>query len=89
MTAYERIRYLWTLAAGNGGLLMQERETLPSILDDAATGEMNRLHSGNLGVKPWDAYLAILQLDKNAVKQLKAERSICHPECGCSWYPES
>lgn len=82
VTAYERIRYLWTLAAGNGGLLMQERETLPSILDDAATGERNRLHSGNLGVKPWDAYLAILQLDKNDVKQLKAERSICHPECG-------
>ena len=76
VTAYERIRYLWTLAAGNGGLLMQERKKLPSILDDAATGERNRLHSGNLGVKPWDAYLAILQLDKNDVKQLKAERSI-------------
>ena len=82
VTAYERIRRLWALAAGNGGLLMQEREKLPSILDDAATGERNRLHFGNLGVKPWDAYLAILQLDKNDVKQLKAERSICHPECG-------
>lgn len=76
VTAYEKIRYLWTLAAGNGGLLMQEREKLPSILDDAATGERNRLHFGNLGVKPWDAYLAILQLDKDDVKQLKAERSI-------------
>ena len=27
-------------------------------------------------MKPWDAYLAILQLDKDDVKQLKAERSI-------------
>ena len=76
VTAYEKIRYLWTLAAGNGGLLMQERETLPSILDDAATGEKSKLRSGNTGVKPWDAYLAILQLDKDDVKQLKAERSI-------------
>lgn len=82
VTAYERIRRLWALAAGNGGLLMQEREKLPSILDDAATGEKSKLRSGNTGVKPWDAYLAILQLDKDDVKQLKAERSICHPECG-------
>ena len=76
VTAYERIRRLWALAAGNGGLLMQEREKLPSILDDAATGEKSKLRSGNTGVKPWDAYLAILQLDKNDVKQLKTERSI-------------
>ena len=76
VTAYETIRRLWTLAAGNGGLLMQEREKLPSILDDAATGEKSKLRFGNKGVKPWDAYLAILQLDKDDVKQLKAERSI-------------
>ena len=76
VTAYETIRRLWALAAGNGGLLMQEREKLPSILDDAATGEKNRLRSGKAGVKPWDAYLAILQLDKDDVKRLKAERSI-------------
>ncbi len=76
VTAYETIRRLWALAAGNGGLLMQEREKLPSILDDAATGEKSRLRSGNAGVKPWDAYLAILQLDKDDVKQLKVERSI-------------
>lgn len=76
VTAYERIHRLWALAAENGGLLMQEREKLPSILDDVATGEKSKLRSGNTGVKPWDAYLAILQLDKNDVKQLKAERSI-------------
>lgn len=76
VTAYETIQRLWTLAAGNGGLLMQEREKLPSLLDDAATGEKSKLCFGNKGVKPWDAYLAILQLDKDDVKQLKAERSI-------------
>ena len=76
VTAYETIRRLWTFAAGNGGLLMQEREKLPSVLDDAATGEKSKIRSGNKGVKPWDAYLAILQLDKDDVKQLQAERSI-------------
>ena len=55
---------------------MREHQQLPSILDDAATGGKSRLRAGNAGVKPWDAYLAILQLDKNDVKQLKAERSI-------------
>ena len=76
VTAYDTIRRLWKQAAGPGGLLMREHEQLPSILDDAATGEKSRLRAGNAGVKPWDAYLAILQLDKNDVKQLKAERSI-------------
>lgn len=76
VTAYETIRRLWAQAAGPGGLLMREHEQLPSILDDAATGDKSRLRAGNAGVKPWDAYLAILQLDKDDVKQLKAERSI-------------
>ena len=76
VTAYDTIRRLWAQAAGPGGLLMREHEQLPSILDDAATGEKSRLRAGNAGVKPWDAYLAILQLDKEGVKQLKAERSI-------------
>ncbi len=76
VTAYETIRRLWAQAASPGGLLMREHEQLPSILDDAATGEKSRLRAGSAGVKPWDAYLAILQLDKNDVKQLKAERSI-------------
>ncbi|MBR0521217.1 MAG: hypothetical protein IJJ95_07785, partial [Spirochaetales bacterium] len=34
VTAYDTIRRLWKQAAGSGGLLMQERENLPSILDD-------------------------------------------------------
>lgn len=32
VTAYETIRRLWTLAAGNGGLLMQEREKTRSCM---------------------------------------------------------
>lgn len=76
VTAYDKIRRLWTQAAGPGGLLMREHEQLPSILDDAATGEKCRLRAGNNGVKPLDAYLAILQLDKKDVKKLEAERSI-------------
>lgn len=76
VTAYDTIRRLWTQAAGSGGLLMREHEQLPSILDDAATGEKSRLRAGTAGVKSWDAYLAILQLNKNDVKKLKAERSI-------------
>lgn len=76
VTAYEIIRRLWTLTAGPGGLLTQEREQLPSILDDAVTGEKSRVRAGAAGVKPWDAYLAIFQLDKKDVKRLHTERSI-------------
>ena len=76
VTAYATIRRLWTQATEPGGLLMQEREKLSSILDDAPTGTERKLRSGKKGVKLWDAYLAIFQLDKNDVKRLKAERSI-------------
>lgn len=55
VTAYETIRRLWAQAASPGGLLMREHEQLPSILDDAATGEKSRLRAGKAGVKPWDA----------------------------------
>ena len=76
VTAYATIVRLWNLSAGPGGLLMRERENLPSILDDSVTGKKARLLSGRGGMKPWDAYLAIFQLDKKEVKALHAERSI-------------
>lgn len=76
VTAYDTIRRLWTLSAGPNGLLMQESQRLPSILDDAATDQKSRLRSGDEGMKPWDAYLAILQLDKKDVKKLERDRSI-------------
>ena len=76
VTAYEIIRRLWTLTAGPDGLLLQERKKLSSILDDDALDKKNRIRANDAGVKPWDAYLAILQLDKSDVKKLQAERSI-------------
>lgn len=76
VTAYETIRRLWEQAAGPNGLLMQERSRLPSLLDDAATGKLSNLRTGSEGAKPWDAYLAILQLDKKDVKRLGTDRSI-------------
>ena len=77
VTAYETIRRLWELSAGPNGLLLKEHEqALPSILDDAATDRHSRPRIGAEGTKPWDAYLAILQLDKKSVKALGTDRSI-------------
>ena len=76
VTAYEIIRRLWALTAGPDGLLLQERKKLSSILDDDALDKKNRIRANDAGVKPWDAYLAILQLDKSDVKKLQVERSI-------------
>ena len=63
VTAYETIRRLWEEVSGPDGLLIQERKSLPSIHDDAATGEKSKLRSNVSGVRSYDAYLAILQLD--------------------------
>ena len=76
VTAYETIRRLWEQVSGPDGLLIQERKSLPSIHDDAATGEKSILRSNASGVRSYDAYLAILQLDKKEVKRLATDRSI-------------
>jgi hypothetical protein len=76
VTAYETIRRLWEEVSGPDGLLIQERKSLPSIHDDAATGEKSKLRSNVSGVRSYDAYLAILQLDKKEVKRLATDRSI-------------
>ena len=76
VTAYETIRRLWEQTSGADGLLIQERKFLPSIHDDAATGEKSKLRINASGVRPYDAYLAILQLDKKEVKRLATDRSI-------------
>lgn len=76
VTAYETIQRLWQQAAGPDGLLLQERRELPSMLDDPAAGKINRLRADHTGAKPWDAYLAILQLDKKDVRKLGTDRSI-------------
>ncbi len=76
VTAYATIRRMWEQVAGSAGLLIQEHNTLLSILDDAAAGTQSKLRAGSQGAKPWDAYLAILQLDKKSVKALGTDRSI-------------
>lgn len=76
VTAYDTIRRLWDLTAGPDGLLIQENRKLPSLLDDSATGKKSELRIDNEGAKSWDAYLAILQLDRKTVKKLGTDRSI-------------
>ena len=76
VTAYETIQRLWQQSAGPNGLLLQERKTLPSMLDDSVAGKKSKLWADNTKAKPWDAYLAILQLDKKEVKKLGTDRSI-------------
>ena len=76
VTAYETIRRLWRQAAGPDGLLIREHQRLSSLLDDDALGTRSAFHAGSGGAKPYDAYLAILQLDKKTVKKLGTDRSI-------------
>ena len=76
VTAYETIRRLWHQAAGPEGLLIREHHELPSMLDDVAIGGKSGMRASERGAKPWDAYLAILQLDKKDVKKLGTDRSI-------------
>ena len=78
VTAYGTIRRLGEMTAGSNGLLIQEQEsqTLTSILDDPTAGYAKKLHSGSDGIRLYDAYLAILQLDKKDVKRLVTDRSI-------------
>ncbi len=76
VTAYETIRCLWRKAAGPDGLLIREHQKLSSMLDDDAMGKKSAFRTGRDGAKPYDAYLAILQLDKKTVRKLGTDRSI-------------
>ena len=76
VTAYETIRRLWHQAAGPDGLLLQEHQKLSPLLDDDPMGKKSAFRTGADGAKPYDAYLAILQLDKKTVKKLGTDRSI-------------
>lgn len=76
VTAYETIRRLWRQTAGTDGLLIQEQEQLSSILDDDAIGNRNVFRTDRDGIKLYDAYLGILQLDKQSVKKLRTDRTI-------------
>lgn len=76
VTAYGTIRQLWAKATAPEGLLLAEQRKFSSILDDTAMDQESTIRSGKTGIKPWDAYLAILQLDKNTIKRLATDRSI-------------
>lgn len=69
VTAYDEIRKFWSRTAGPDGLLLQESREMFSEdnLDIPHTRE---------GIKPWDAYLAILHLNKHQVSRLQTDRSI-------------
>ena len=76
VTAYETIRRLWRQTAGTDGLLIQEQGQLSSILDDDAIGKRNVFRTDRDGIKLYDAYLGILQLDKRSVKKLRTDRTV-------------
>ena len=75
-TAYKTIRQLWEDAAGHNGLLIRESQRFVSSQDDVANGQYHDLRMGTDSVKPWDAYLAIFQLEKKSVSRLETDRSI-------------
>lgn len=75
VTAYETIRQLWARATAPDGLLLSEQKLSLAIPDDILKGQ-EPIRTGKAGIRPWDAYLAILQLDKKSVKRLETDRSI-------------
>lgn len=76
VTASDRIRRLWARAAGPEGLLVREYARFYAPGDDVATGQQAQLPLKDGALRPWDAYLAILQLDKRQVSGLKPDRTI-------------
>ena len=76
VTAYTSIKRLWEMAAGPDGLLLREMSELPSMLDDLATGRSAAVRAKQSGIRNWDAFLAIFQMDKKSVSQLNTDRTI-------------
>ncbi|MBQ8162640.1 MAG: hypothetical protein IJ083_18085 [Clostridia bacterium] len=76
VTAYESIRRMWTKTAGPGGLLLQEREKgLPHTFGDEESG-IPPLPAPGEGLRTWDAYLWLFQLNKDSVRELFTDRTI-------------
>ena len=76
VTAYAVIERLWREIAGKDGLLAREYRRFHVAGDDVATGARAKRHFDGEGFKAWDAYLAIFQLDKAQVANLKLDRNI-------------
>ena len=78
ITAYAAIRKMWDMAAGRDGLLRKERERLPSIQDDPATGETAAFPAGP-GMPVSEAYMALFQLDRGQVTRLNNPKNPVRP----------
>ena len=76
VTAYASIRRMWETVAGSDGLLMREESELASLLDDFATGQSAHIRTRQSGIRNWDAFLAIFQMDKKSVSRLNTDRTI-------------
>ena len=76
VTAYATIERLWREISGPNGLLEREYTRFNVAGDDVATGAKATLSLKEEGLRAWDAYLAIFQLDKKQVSKLKPERTI-------------
>ena len=75
-TARRMIRRMWAETAGPDGLLLREHRRFLAVGDDAAAGVYTPLPAGAEGVRTWDAYLAIFQLDKARMQELGGDRTI-------------
>ena len=75
-TAYRMIREMWDQTAGDNGLLIREHRRFYAASEDPATDRPEKPAAGAEGMRLWDAYLAIFQLDRERVSRLEADRSI-------------
>ena len=75
-TAYQMIRNRWNDLSRKGGWLEREYDRFLPLSKDPLSGGSGILKTGPEGVRLWDAYLAIFQLDKKQVSRLAADRSI-------------
>ena len=75
-TAYRTIRDMWEKTTSKNGYLDCEYQRFISTTDDWAVGDSKVLKTNSNGVRLWDAYLAVFQLDKKQVSKLDADRSI-------------
>ena len=72
VTASSAVRRLWDEAVRPDGLLMREYARFAPPQE----GESPALRADGRGMRTWDAYLAILQLDRRRVSRLPTDRSI-------------
>lgn len=75
-SACRMIRTMWEQTTRKDGLLIREAQRFVSQAEDNATDKPMTLRIGPDGMRLWDAYLAIFQLNKKQVSRLDTDRSI-------------